>query len=51
MTTTTYEIWYSETGKMGCHLWGIYTDKERAEWEMLNAKGQGYNPTMWTFEK
>lgn len=50
-TNTTYEVWYKEHQFDTNHLWGIYTDKERAEWEVINVMAHGYKPTMWEFEK
>ena len=46
-----WEVWYTEKGEYRCRLWGVYNNEEEADWAVINAKGQGYNPTKWAFEK
>ena len=46
-----WEVWYKEHQFDTNHLWGVYDNEEEADWAVINAKGQGYNPTKWAFEK
>ena len=50
-TITTYEVWYKESQFGTNHLWGIYTDKNEAEYAVAKAICEGYKPTMWEIEK
>lgn len=50
-TITTYEVWYKENQFGTNHLWGIYTDKNEAEYAVAKAICEGYKPTMWEIEK